>query len=289
MSDRASPDLQTNRSRGSGQTARRRAPVESGITSRLASVALLSSLALLLSGCDILSSPQNTFSPAGTVASDQKDLLVLTLWPALAILVLVEGLLVFILVRFRRRKTDDGLPKQTHGNNKLEIGWTVAPIVLLAFFVPPTISGIVDLGRTPKDAMVVQVNAFQWNWGFEYPQPDGTTIRAPIGSPAASPSELHIPVNRKIDFRLQALDVIHSFWVPRLAGKTDVIPGRQNHMWIEATEIGTYAGQCVEFCGIGHSAMRFVVVVQSEEDFQAWLKQQAAAGSGGAPLSFSGE
>ena len=244
---------------------------------RTALVALFASMAVLLSGCDVFSSPQNTFAPSGTVASDQKDIFLLTMWPALIILVLVEGLLVYILVRYRRKKNDSGLPKQTHGNNTLEIGWTVAPVVLLAFFIPPVIGGIIDLGRTPKNAITVQVNGFQWNWGFEYPQADGTTIRAPIGSPPGSPSEMHIPVNRKIDVRLHALDVIHSFWVPKLAGKTDVIPGRENHMWIEGTEIGTFSGECAEFCGIGHATMRFVVVVQSEEDFQAWLKQQAVA------------
>jgi len=257
--------------------------------SRLTFALLFVSVAVLLSGCSIFSSPQNTFSPHGEVASDQKDILMLTIWPALAIMILVEGLLVFILVHFRKKKGDDGLPLQTHGNNKLEIGWTVAPIILLAFFIPPTIGGIVKLGRTPKDAVIVQVNAFQWNWGFEYPQADGTTIRAPIGSPPGAPSELHIPVGRKIDIRLHSLDVIHSFWVPKLAGKTDVIPGRQNHMWIEGSDIGTYSGECAEFCGIGHATMRFVVVVQSQQDFDAWLKQQATAQSGSVPLSFHGE
>jgi len=256
---------------------------------RFALFALFVALGVLLSSCSIFSSPQNTFSPSGNVASDQKDLLLLTVGPALAIMILVEALLVFVLFRFRHKKNDDGLPTQTHGNNRLEIAWTVAPIVLLAFFIPPTIGGIVKLGRTPKNAVTVQVNAFQWNWGFEYPQPDGTTIKAPIGSPPAKPSELHIPVNRKIELRLHSLDVIHSFWVPKLAGKTDVIPGRQNHMWIEATQIGTYSGQCGEFCGIGHATMRFVVVVQSQQDFDAWLKQQAQAQSGSTGLSFHGE
>jgi cytochrome c oxidase subunit II len=263
--------------------------VTTRLLSRLAIVALFVAIAVLLSGCGIFSSPQNTFAPAGTVASDQKNLLLLVVWPALAVLALVWGLLVYVLFRYRRRKGDDGLPVQTHGNNKLELGWTIAPILLLAAFVPPTISGIIKLGSTPANALPVQVNAFQWNWAFEYPQPDGTTIRAPIGSPPEKPSELHIPVNRKIDIRLHSADVIHSFWVPKLAGKIDVIPGRENHMWIEATQIGSYSGECAEFCGIGHATMRFIVVVQSQQDFDAWLKQQAAAQSGSVALSFHGE
>ncbi|MBI5285303.1 MAG: cytochrome c oxidase subunit II [Chloroflexi bacterium] len=241
--------------------------------SRLAAFAALLVVALAFSGCSIFDSPQNTFAPAGEVARDQKNIFFLTMWPALAILALVEGLLLFILFRFRHREGDDGLPQQVHGNNKLEIAWTIAPVLLLAFFVPPTIGGIVNLGRTPKDAVVVDVNGLQWKWLFEYPAADG-------GTPVQSADELHIPINKNVTFRLHSADVIHSFWVPKLAGKTDVIPGRQNHMWIKGTEIGTYSGQCAEFCGLDHARMRFTVVVESEEDYQSWLKQQAAAQGG---------
>jgi cytochrome c oxidase subunit 2 len=225
---------------------------------------------MLLSSCALFSSPQNTFAPAGEVAKDQKNLFLFTMWPALLILVLVEGLLLYILIRFRRRKGDTSLPVQTHGNNTLEIGWTIAPVLLLAFFIPPTVSGIVDLGKTPKDAMHVAVIGHQWFWEFGYDNPDGG---API---QAQPfNELHIPVNRDIGFTLTSTDVIHSFWMPKLAGKTDVIPGRENHMWIKATKEGTYDGQCAEFCGLDHAIMRFKIVVQSQQEFDAWLHCQA--------------
>jgi cytochrome c oxidase subunit 2 len=249
--------------------------VRSKHLSRLAVLASFLAVAVLLSGCSLFDSPQNTFAPAGEVARDQKNIYFLTMWPALAILILVEGLLLFILIRFRRKAGDDGLPQQVHGNNKLEIGWTIAPVILLAFFVPPTIGGIIDLGRTPKDALVVDVTGIQWAWQFQYPGANGAT---PVQSPM---NEVHIPIGRNIDLRLHSNDVIHSFWVPKLAGKTDVIPGRQNHMWIKGTEIGTYSGQCAEFCGLGHATMRFDVVVESEQDFQNWLKQQQAAAQDG--------
>ena len=247
--------------------------------SRLAVLTSFVAVALLLSGCSIFDSPQNTFAPAGEVARDQKNLFFLTMWPALAILILVEGLLLFILFRFRRKQGDDGLPQQVHGNNKLEIGWTIAPVILLAFFVPPTVGGIIDLGRTPKDAIVVDVTGVQWAWQFQYEAAAGAT-------PVQTLNELHIPIGRNIVFKLRSTDVNHSFWVPRLAGKTDVIPGRENHMWIKGTEIGTYSGQCAEFCGVGHGKMRFDVIVESEEDFQNWLKQQqtAARDGSGQPL-----
>ncbi|HYM16195.1 MAG TPA: cytochrome c oxidase subunit II [Dehalococcoidia bacterium] len=254
------------------------------LPSRLGAAASLLVLSVLLSSCGVFGGPQNTFSPAGEIARDQKNIFLFTMWPALLILVLVEGILIFILIRFRRRKGDPGLPAQVHGNNALEIGWTIAPLILLAFFVPPTIHGIVTLGKTPKDAMKVEVTGLQWVWQFDYPDPNGGT---PIQAP---PNELHIPVNRDIGFTLKSTDVIHSFWMPRLAGKTDVIPGRLNHMWINADQIGTFSGQCAEFCGLGHAQMRFKIVVQSQADFDAWLKQQAAAQHAGSPaLAFHGD
>jgi cytochrome c oxidase subunit 2 len=121
--------------------------------------------------------------------------------------------------------------------------------------------------------MPVAVVGHQWKWEFNYPDPAG-------GAPIQVFDELHIPVNRDVGFTLTSTDVIHSFWMPKLAGKTDVIPGRENHMWIKATKEGTYDGQCAEFCGLDHAIMRFKIVVQSQEDFDAWLKQQASAQRG---------
>src|SRR2546428_553921 len=110
---------------------------------RLALMASLVAVAVLMSGCGYFNSPQNVFAPHGQVSQDQKDLFFLTMWPALAIMILVEGGLLYICIRYRRKKGDTGLPPQTHGNNRLEIGWTVAPIILLAFFIAPTIGGII--------------------------------------------------------------------------------------------------------------------------------------------------
>ena len=233
--------------------------------------------AFLFSGCNLFNSPQNVFSPAGEVGRDQKNLFFYTMWPALGVLILVEVACVFICVKFRAKKGDSGLPKQIHGNNALEIGWTIAPAVLLAAFVPLVVGGIIDLGRTPKDAMEVDVTGQRFSWGFSYPDPAG-------GAPIIAPPDegMHIPVNKNIALKLHAVDVIHSFWVPRLAGKTDAIPGRNNHMWLKATETGTFQGQCAEFCGLNHATMRFFVVVQTQEDFDAWLKAQAVAQQGGA-------
>jgi cytochrome c oxidase subunit 2 len=111
----------------------------------------------------------------------------------------------------------------------------------------------------------VLVKGHQWWWEFQYTDLGVTTA-----------NELHIPVNIQVNLQLESNDVIHSFWVPHLAGKTDVIPGRQNHLWLQADEPGTYQGQCAEFCGIEHALMRLQVVAESQSDFNTWVQGQRA-------------
>jgi cytochrome c oxidase subunit 2 len=203
------------------------------------------------------------------------------MWPAIAVLLGVELGLLFILIKFRRKKGDPGLPKQVHGNNRMEIAWTIAPIVVLAMFVPAVVGGVIELGRTPKNAVEVDVSGIQWAWQFSYPDPSGgPPVEAPI-------NEMHIPAGKDIEIKLHSDNVIHSFWVPKLAGKTDVMPGRLNHMWLRSNDIGDYSGQCAEFCGLDHAKMRFRVIVESPADFDAWLKAQAAAQHGGDPTQFA--
>jgi cytochrome c oxidase subunit 2 len=235
---------------------------------------LLALIAILLSGCGT-DTPQNTFAPEGPVAGDQRKIFLYAMWPAIAIMVLVELGLVVILLRFRRRR-DDELPKQTHGNTPLEIGWTIAPAVLLAVLGIPMLIVLFDLGRKPReDAFVVNVTGHQWLWQFEYP-----SILDENGDPVTTQGEFHFPADQEIAINLRASDVIHSFAIPRLAGTRDAIPSADlddepglDHvetMWIRADEPGTYAGQCREFCGLGHADMKIVAHADSEEDFEAW-------------------
>ena len=213
---------------------------------------------------------QNTFAPKGEVAERQRDLFLLVLWPAIIILALVTGALVYALVRFRRRRADEAAPKQVHGNTSLEIAWTVLPMALLLGLAVPTITGIVDLGREPgEDALQVRVIGRQFFWTFEYAE-----FTDAEGNPLESERELHVPVGREIGVSIESQDVIHSFWVPKLAGKQDAIPGRTNKMWFEADVPGTYSGQCAEFCGLNHAFMRLNVIAQTEEEFQDWVAEQ---------------
>src|SRR3990170_4494500 len=200
---------------------------------RLAAGASLLVLVALLMGCGAFGGDQNTFAPNGDVADKQRDLFMWVLGIASAILAAVTAALVYILVRYRRRRDDEAPPKQVHGNTRLELAWTIAPAILLLGVAVPTLTTVVDLGRAPRsDALHVKVVAFQWAWRFEYTDPEFADA---AGDPLVS-EELHIPVGREIAVELEALDVIHSFWVPKLAGKLDVIPGRRNRMWFNATE-----------------------------------------------------
>ncbi len=235
------------------------------ITTRLLFLGLLGGLAFLFSGCEVFSSPQNTFAPAGEIASDQKRWFLLAMWPALAVFFLVELGCLFIMIKFRKRPGNDALPKQIHGNNMLEISWSIAPAVILFAFIPVVVIGIVKLGDTPKDAIAVDVYGVQWSWNYGYEGADGTMVEGPFGDP------LVIPVGEDIGLRLHSDNVIHSFWVPKLAGKTDVMPGRINHMWFKADREGTFEGQCAEFCGIGHTVMRLQVMAVSREKYDLYV------------------
>lgn len=230
------------------------------------------STAVFLTGCDALGGPQNTFAPKGEVADKQKDLFLITMWPALAIGVLVFVATIYVVVRYRRREGAP-MPEQVHGNTRLELTWTILPAILLIGIAVPTLQGIFDLGRAPADdAMSVEVTGFRFGWKFAYLDEEF----AVDGEPLSVDTDLHVPVGREIGIYMESPDVIHSFWVPKLAGKTDVVPGRTNRMWFNADEPGEYSGQCAELCGVGHAVMRFTVIAHTQEDFDAWVQEQMA-------------
>jgi cytochrome c oxidase subunit II len=237
---------------------------------RLVPALLLIASSFLLSGCEVFSSPQNTFNPAGKVAEDQKFQFLFVMWPALVIMILVLGACVAIPLMFPRKKGDPGLPKQVHGHTGLELTWTIIPAILLAVIAVPTVAGINDLGREPaEDALIVRVEGQRFTWLFDYPEIDAGG--APLGN---EPNLLRIPVGREVGLQIYSTDVNHSFWIPKLAGKTDAINEHANHMWIRADEAGTFVGQCAEFCGLSHSDMRFEVIAMPEAEFDAWVQEQ---------------
>lgn len=216
---------------------------------------------LALAGC--ARNVQDPLDPQGPIAREIYDLSKPVFLVAVAIFVLVEGLLVFALVRFRSR--GDERPVQTHGNARLEIAWTLIPALLLAFVAVPTVLTIFSIARTPSgDVLEIKVTGNQWWWDYEY---QGLNVR--------TANELHIPVDRPVRLSLASADVIHSYWVPKLAGKQDVIPGRINYLTLRADKPGEdYYGQCAEFCALSHANMRLRVFTHTEADFDEWVAEQ---------------
>lgn len=219
----------------------------------------------------------NIFQPQATPAESVYHLSLLVLSVCATIFTIVAGLLVFTIVRFRCKKNDEHEPPQVYGSNRIEVAWTVIPILIVFVLTMATARVVIATQdqRAPKDALHVTVVGHQWWWEIRYPD---------LGVVTAN--ELHVPLStsRKPAFTyltLQSADVAHSFWVPQLAGKTDLIPNRTNTMWIDPRETGTFLGNCAEYCGMQHANMLLRVVVEQPAEFQLWAAGQKAAAVGG--------
>ncbi|MFQ5689701.1 MAG: cytochrome c oxidase subunit II [Gemmatimonadota bacterium] len=223
--------------------------------------------------------PQSALHPNSDFATRLDDLFVQIFWWAVGVFVIVEGLLVYVLRRFRERPGAER-PRPVHGHTALEIGWTLPPALILVAIAIPTIRTIFVVDSPPPgDALTIEVVGKQWWWEFRYPAQGIVTA-----------NEVHIPVGVTVDFRLNTADVIHSFWVPRLGGKRDLVPGRENRIWLAADSAGTYSGQCAEFCGLQHALMGFRVVVQPAEEFRGWVaRMQQPATEPEDPLAVEGK
>lgn len=233
--------------------------------------ALLALAGALLTGCSTL--PQSPLDVKGPVAEMQTGLLMYTLWIALGIGIFVTVALLFVVFRFRARPGVTSVPKQVHGNHTLEVIWTVIPILILVSVAYPTVNAAFATSTPPADAFTVRAEGNQWWFGFNYPE--GFTTA----------NELRIPVGKPVRLEIVSRDVIHSFWVPKLAGKIDMIPNRTNVMWLQADEPGLYMGQCAEFCGDSHAKMRFRVLAMEEKEYTAWVEQRLAMMDGPKNLS----
>lgn len=232
---------------------------------RIAGLALAVAALFVLSACKNVG-PQDFLNPEGPLAKRQHRLFVPVFWIATGVFVLVEGMILVALLKYRERKGAQA-PVQTHGNTRLEIGWTIAPAALLAGIAVPVVLMIFSLAEVPKgpDVVNVRVVGHQWWWEYQY------TDTKPAVKTA---TELVIPTGRKVHLKVTSVDVLHSFWVPKLGGKQDAVPGRDNPLTIEATDPGTYHGQCAEFCALSHANMRLRVVALPPAEFDAWLKGQ---------------
>jgi cytochrome c oxidase subunit 2 len=238
-------------------------------------LALVAPLLLLLSAC-ASDAPQDTLDPAGPIARKIDNLVNPVFIVAAVVFVLVEFGVLYLVLKFRQRKEDDPdeLPGQTHGNTKLEIGWTVLPALLLGFVSFATLATLFDINDTEDDGLTVQVTGQQWWWEYTYDTDgDGEFTDEDV----LTANDLVIPAGQNVDLEVTSRDVIHSFWIPRLNGKKDAVPGRRHSLMINADEPGTYVGQCTEFCGLSHAYMRQRVVALPPDEFEGWLEEQQAA------------
>jgi cytochrome c oxidase subunit 2 len=221
-------------------------------------------LVLLLSACSS-EFPQSTLHPTADFGERIDDLFRTIFWWALGVFVVVEAALLFVIIKYRERPTSKD-PKHVHGSTLLELAWTLAPAVVLVFIAVPTIQTIFETdGTPPEGALEIEVIGHQWWWEFRYPQYGITTA-----------NEMHVLQGRPVALSMTSADVIHSFWVPKLGGKRDLMPGRTSRLAFTPDSTGDFSGQCAEFCGASHANMRFRVMVEDTTGFERWVRQQQA-------------
>lgn len=205
---------------------------------------------------------QTTMQPASDNADRVQGVYVLIFWLAGGVFAGVMALTLVFALMFREKEGAEAL--QIHGNSRLEVLWTFIPVIIVVVMAVPTFNAIVEIeSDAPDDALELVATGHQW-W-FEFQYPDSGVVTA---------NEIHLPVDRAVNIAIESVDVIHSFWVPRLSGKVDMVPGHQNGLWFTPNEVGVYLGQCAEFCGLSHANMRFRVIVESQADFDAWIAAQ---------------
>jgi cytochrome c oxidase subunit 2 len=244
----------------------------------------------LLTGC-WLDGRQSTFDVKGPVARAQLDLFMVTVYVTAVIFVVVGAVLAYAMIKFRARTAADERaepPPQGHGNFLVEIGLVSASVLCLVIIAVPTLKNIWFTYEVPDvqraNAYEITATGYQWWFKFEYPaeQIDGV-------GPLVTGNELVIPAGRPVRVNLRTVDVIHSFWVPKLAGKVDMIPNRANHLWLQADQPGYYYGQCAEFCGDSHAIMRFRVIALGEKEFALWRANQEQPARSVAPATADAE
>lgn len=292
-----------------------RIPAPGGWRRRLAHLAAVPLIALILAACGYEDQANNTgdtawpnlFGEAGdrigyphevvtTEGIAASGLYLPIFLIAVLIFVIVEGLLLFLILRYRRRSEGADLPEQTHGNNLLEVVWTTIPMItVFVLFLVSTNVLINDVqAKSDEHAAVVDVQAFRFGWIFDYQdpatldsdtgayEPAGITISG--GGREGAP-QMTLPVGEPVLIRLTSADVIHSWYVPSFFFKRDAIPGRVNEFEVTIEQPGVYGGQCAEFCGLAHSDMFFTVNAVTADEFDEWMAEQ----TGGAVASTASE
>ncbi|MCY3539777.1 MAG: cytochrome c oxidase subunit II [bacterium] len=229
----------------------------------------------LLGSCGRVEQPLNSFDSQGPIAERINDLFWPVFWGATVIFVLVQGALLLAVFLFRERKGKERPePKQIAGNTRLELIWTVVPTLILAAIAVPTITTLFDLAECPAGAMEIEVIGHQW-W-FEFRYPDSGVVTANV---------MVIPEDTEVCAKMTSDDVLHNFWIPKLAGKRYLVPGQETEQRLYAEQPGEYWGHCAEFCGLSHARMRARVEAMTQADFETWTTEQLMPAATPAPGS----
>jgi cytochrome c oxidase subunit 2 len=268
---------------------------------RVLLLACAAALLVLLATAGVASADLLTPESGGSPNADRIDTLYkLVLVVAAVVFVGVEGALFYSLVKFRARK--GAVPAQIRGNTRLEIGWTVGAAVVLVVLAVITFvkldgirtpdnsggdglqlaNGVLTASNSPNKrlppngkSLNICVNGQQYVWRYTYSVGKGDCTKAPLDNPFTY-TEMVVPTNTTVTLEIRAQDVIHSWWIPKLGGKADAIPGYTNHTWFRISDPGVYKGQCAELCGEGHADMVARVIAKTPDDYKTWLTTQAA-------------
>ena len=244
-------------------------------TRKAGAAALTVGFALLLAACG-QNHPDSIFHQRTDFNRDVDFLFKILIWAGTAVFIFVEAILVWTLIKYRHRPGRPD-PEHVHGNTTLEITWTVIPLAILVLIGIPTVRTIFKTqSKARADALQVEVIGHQWWWEFRYPQYNVVTA-----------NELYLPIGRTVNFSLRTQDVIHSFWVPALAGKRDLISNHTNYLWYTPDSVTATAfnGACVEYCGASHANMRFKTFTVSPADFESWAAHQVENAVGTSPAA----
>ena len=230
--------------------------------------------AFLLSSCGGLSPIFPT--PVSPNGQDIYDTYIWISYPAIVIFIGVEALLLWVVLRYRRSRQPAGyVPPQIHGHTGLEIAWTVIPLVVvlvIAFYSFLTLQK--NFPEITNQQMLVVVSGHQFGWDYTYE--NGVVVHQE-GTLVGDVTPFVVPVDTLIKLRFEGSDVIHSWWVPAISGKTDAVPGYPNYSWMKINQVGSWRGECAELCGAGHSNMQIIVQAMSQADYDQWATKQLAA------------
>jgi cytochrome c oxidase subunit 2 len=233
-------------------------------------------LAVALSSCDLGGLHPIFPNPVSPNGQDIYNAYLIISIPALVIFLGIEFALLWVVIRYRRSRQPAGyVPPQLHGNTRLEVVWTIIPLLIVLGIAAESFVVLRnDFQPISNEQMTVLVSGHQFGWNYDYG--NGVVVHQE-GTLAGDVTPFVVPINTLVKLQFRGTDVIHSWWVPAISGKTDAVPGYDNLSWLKIDQVGTWRGECAELCGVGHSTMQIIVQAMTESDFNNWMDQQKAA------------